>query len=239
MSGRAESGQKRKTLGSSGLTYADAVEIQQNLRSRVLLDPPGGRPSLVAGADVAFDKGRGVAVAGFVAFSWPDLEVVDVAAAAAPLAFPYVPGLLSFREIPALAAAYRRLAGRPEVIFCDGQGIAHPRRCGLASHLGVVLDTPTVGCAKSVLVGEFAEPAAERGARSDLIDDGEVVGAALRTRDGVKPVYVSPGHMMDLETAVALVLEAGRGYRLPEPTRAAHNLVTRVKSLMKQGRSGG
>ena len=227
---RADTKDEPKLLGTSGLTYADAVQIQLKLAGRVRLKPPRRRPSLVAGADVAFDKAGGAALAGLVLFSWPALEVVDVATARVELSFPYVPGLLSFREIPAVLAAYRRIAARPDVIFCDGQGIAHPRRFGLASHLGVILDIPTVGCAKSVLVGKFDEPGSKRGASSPMRDEGEVIGLALRTRDCVKPVYVSPGHMMDVETAARLVLEAGSGYRLPEPTRAAHNLVTRAKA---------
>ncbi len=247
MRGPRKTKDRRKLLGRSGLTYAQAVDIQLRLAEQIVTSPParalsrhhsrswrGGVParrdiSLVAGADVGYDKARGVAVGGMVLFSWPGLEVVDVAAAVAPLDFPYVPGLLSFREIPALELAYCRLAGRPDVIFCDGQGIAHPRRCGLASHLGVILAVATIGCAKSVLVGEYDEPGPARGEYSPMRHDGHVVGAALRTRDGVKPLYVSPGHMMDVETALELVLAAGSAYRLPEPTRAAHSLVARIK----------
>jgi deoxyribonuclease V len=224
--GRAK---ESKTLGLSGLTYAGAVEIQTTLRRRLVLEPRRGRVSVVAGADVAFTAGYERTIAGFVAFSWPKLEVIDVAVATVETTFPYVPGLLSFREIPALVAAWRRLSARPEVVFVDGQGVAHPRRFGLASHLGVLLDVATIGCAKSVLVGEFDEPGPARGARSWMTDAGERVGAALRTRDNVKPMYISPGHMMNFATAARMVLAAGRGYRLPEPTRAAHALVTAAK----------
>ncbi|MCD6404642.1 MAG: deoxyribonuclease V, partial [Planctomycetes bacterium] len=203
---------------------------QNTLRRRLVLAAPADRIGLVAGADVGFAAGGKTAIGGVVLFSWPSLEVVDVALAARPTRFPYIPGLLSFREIPVLAAAFGRLCGRPDVVFCDGQGLAHPRRLGLACHLGVVLGVATIGCAKSVLVGKFDEPGALRGALSVMRDSGEVVGAAVRTRDNVRPIYVSPGHMMDLDTAVDLVLAAGRGYRLPEPTRCAHNLVARAKA---------
>ena len=218
-----------KTLGTSGLTYRQAVEMQNRLCGRLVLKTPAKRVRTVAGADVAFTKGFEKTIAGFVLFTWPRLEPVDFALAEIETTFPYVPGLLSFREIPALTAAYGRLSGRPDVVFCDGQGIAHPRRFGLASHLGVVLGTATIGCAKSVLVGEFGEPGLARGERSPMMYEGECIGLALRTRDNVKPLYVSPGHLMDLETAAEMVLAAGRGYRLPEPTRAAHNLVTQAK----------
>ena len=174
-----------------------------------------------------------------VLFSWPALEVVDVAVAVRDVDFPYIPGLLSFREIPALLAAYARLSARPDLIFCDGQGIAHPRRFGLASHLGVILDTPTIGCAKSVLVGEFKEPGASKGSYTPMHSENDRVGYALRTRDNVRPIYVSPGHLVDAETAVELTLNATRGYRLPEPTRAAHTLVALAKAQAKEGRPAG
>ncbi|MHC4712282.1 MAG: deoxyribonuclease V [Planctomycetota bacterium] len=212
------------------LTYAQAVAIQNRLRERLVLETATTDFALVAGSDVAFTAARTRAVAGMVLFTWPDLEVVDIAVAVREVDFPYIPGLLSFREIPAILAAYRRLSARPDLIFCDGQGIAHPRRFGLASHLGVILDTPTVGCAKSVLTGEFREVGTKRGARSRMLVENDCVGYALRTRDNVRPMYVSPGHLIDAETAVTLALKATRGYRLPEPTRAAHNLVALAKA---------
>jgi len=220
--------------GDSNLTYAKAVSIQKHLRAALELKPPEGRIRRVAGADVGFTKDGQHAIAGFVLFSWGDLEVVDVALASRKVDFPYIPGLLSFREIPVLVAAYRRLEASPDVIFCDGQGLAHPRRFGLASHLGVLLSKPTIGCAKSVLVGTFKEPGARRGSRTNMTDEDECVGCALRTRDNVREMYISPGHMMDTPTAARLVLEAGRGYRLPEPTRAAHNLVARAKEIHRK-----
>ena len=209
--------------------YHAAVDVQNLLRARLRLSCPARRVNTVAGADVAFAAGGKVAIAGFVVFTWPALERIDLALAAGKVAFPYIPGLLSFREIPVLCAAYRGLSVRPDVVFCDGQGYAHPRRFGLACHLGVVLGTPTIGCAKSILVGAYGRLGEGRGARSELVDDGEPVGVALRTRDGVEPMYISAGHMMDVGSACNMALTAGGGFRVPEPTRAAHALVTHAK----------
>lgn len=222
--------QKGRGPAYGALTYSRAVEIQNALRARLIFKPPSRPVHLVGGADVGFADRNETAIAGIVLFSWPGLDVVDVAVAKSPTAFPYIPGLLSFREIPPLLAAFSRLSARPDLLFCDGQGLAHPRRLGLACHLGLILDMPTIGCAKSVLVGKFEEPASKRGSRSAMTDQAETVGTALRTRDNVRPLYVSPGHLMDIDTAVRFVLAAGRGYRLPEPTRHAHNLVARAKA---------
>jgi deoxyribonuclease V len=154
---------------------------------------------------------------------------VDTATAASELIFPYVPGLLSFRELPALTPAWEALGTRPDVVIFDGQGYAHPRRFGLASHGGVLFGVPSVGCAKTILVGTHGPLAPERGARAPLIHRGEVVGAALRLRDNVAPVYVSPGHLMDIETAIAIVLSVSAGYREPETTRRAHRGVNEAR----------
>ncbi len=218
-------------IGESGITYQEAVRTQERLRESLSSTPPAGPVRIVAGADVAFVDDR-TAVAAFLAFTWPDLALVDLAVALAPVTFPYVPGLLSFREVPALASAWKRLSARPDVLFCDAQGIAHPRRMGLAAHLGIVLGVPTIGCAKSRLVGEAGEPGPERGSRAALVHEGETIGCVLRTRDAVRPLYVSPGHMMDMETAIEMVLGAGRGYRLPEPTRQADALVGQARRLV-------
>jgi len=226
-----KSGQDKK---NTGLTYHEAVEAQRRLAVYLSATMPRTRVGTIAGADVAFAGGGTVAVAGFVLMTWPRLETVDVSVAAKPVEFPYIPGLLSFREIPVLIDALWRLSARPDVIFCDGQGRAHPRRFGLACHLGVVTGTPTIGCAKSVLVGRFEEPPRERGSCSDMIHEDEVVGRAVRTRRGVRPVYVSAGHMMDLETAVEMVLGACGGYRIPEPTRRAHTLVAEAKAYVEK-----
>jgi len=149
--------------------------------------------------------------------------------ATVPLRFTYVPGLLTFREGPAILAALRKLRNRPDALICDGQGIAHPRRCGIATHIGILVDLPAVGCAKSRLLGTYREPGPRRGDRSPITDKGEIVGTVLRTRDNVKPVLVSVGHNIDLVTAERLILACGAGYRLPEPTRLADHLVAAAK----------
>ncbi len=224
----------RHIKGTGGVTYESAVALQEEIRKRLVDTRQQGSVSVVAGADIAFAAHGRTAVAAIVALSWPELEVIDYAVSARRVDFPYIPGLLSFREVPTLQDAFERLHAKPDVVFCDGQGRAHPRRFGLACHLGVVLGTPTIGCAKSVLVGEFDEPGRLRGSTSCMRESGEIVGSAVRTRDGVKPMYVSAGHMMDLAGAVKMVLAAGRGYRVPEPTRRAHILAGEAKSAIEQ-----
>jgi len=164
--------------------------------------------------------GRGTAAV--VVLRYPELRVVGIKSVAGPLGFPYIPGLLSFREAPLILAACEELKLVPDLIIVDGQGIAHPRRMGLASHLGLFLNIPTIGCAKSLLCGGHEVPAEEPGSYAEIIDGGEIIGAALRTKLGVKPVYVSIGHRLNLESAIHWVLKCCRGYRLPEPTRLAH-----------------
>ncbi len=190
----------------------------------------------VAGADVAFDfraggTRAGRAIAGVIVYSFPEMQELERAWAERELEFPYVPGLLSFREIPALLAAFAKLSTAPEVVFCDGQGYAHPRRIGLASHLGVLLDCVTVGCAKSRLIGEHDEPQRAAGSWTALKDDGETIGAVLRTRAAVKPIYVSQGHRVSLPTAIKLVLATSDGFRVPKPTREADHFVEERKRL--------
>jgi deoxyribonuclease V len=189
---------------------------------------------LVAGCDCAIAGERLCAVV--LVFTLPDLERVDAAEAVLPAAFPYIPGLLSFRELPTLLAAFARLEVRPDAVLCDGQGMAHPRRFGLACHLGVVLDLPTVGCAKSRLVGTHGEPGPARGDRVPLRDGTERIGTVLRTRDRVKPLFISAGHRVTRRDAETLVLRCGNGYRLPEPTRQADAAVGRLaRSLRMSG----
>jgi deoxyribonuclease V len=160
--------------------------------------------------------------AAVVVLAFPSLEPVEESVVEQPCRFPYVPGLLAFREGPSILAAFRRLRARPDLLIFDGQGIAHPRRFGIAAHIGVLLDLPAIGCAKSRLTGTHGEPGPARGAWAPLVERGETIGAVLRTREGVKPVYVSVGHRLGLETALGLVLRCGGGCRLPEPTRRAH-----------------
>jgi deoxyribonuclease V len=202
------------------LPPSEAIALQRELAAMVIAEDRHPAFETVAGIDVAVS--RGVGRAAVVVVTYPGLQPVETAIAMRALAFPYVPGLLSFREGPTVLAALAQLRAVPDVLMFDGQGIAHPRRLGLAAHMGVLLDLPTVGCAKSRLCGVAVEPATERGAWSPLTDDGDLLGAVLRTRDGVRPVYVSVGHRVSLRTAVALVLGCGAGRRLPEPTRLAH-----------------
>jgi deoxyribonuclease V len=185
---------------------------------------------LIAGADVSYEKDSSQMYAAVVVLDAASLEPLEVSFALGHAHFPYLPGYLSFREAPAVLEAYRGLTCRPDVLLLDGQGIAHPRRFGLASHLGVLLELPTVGVAKSRLVGKHAPLGRRRGSRVPLIHNGRRVGEVVRTRDGVRPVYVSPGHRIGFERAVRLVLDACRGLRLPEPTRLAHIGANRLRS---------
>ena len=207
---------------------AAARALQATLAARVSLRGAPRRVTRVAGADVAFLPGGTHLVAAVVVLDYPGLRPVETAAVVRRVLFPYVPGLLSFREAPAILAAFARLRGRPDLLLCDGQGIAHPRRLGLASHLGILLDLPTIGCAKSRLVGTHGEPGPARGDRAPLRHAGRQVGAVLRTRDGTRPLFVSPGHRMSLAAASAWTLACCAGRRLPEPTRLADRLVGRL-----------
>ena len=208
------------------VTPAEAVAIQQALRARVETTDRLPQIRHVAGVDVGFEDGGRVTRAAVVVLGYPELKPVDRAVARLPTRFPYVPGLLSFRELPAVLAAIEALAVRPDVYLCDGQGLAHPRRFGIACHLGVLIDAPSIGVAKTRLSGNHAEPPPEKGGWTPLQDGEEVIGAVLRTRTGVKPVYVSIGHRVSLATAIRLVLACTRGYRLPETTRLAHRLAS-------------
>ncbi|WP_340556581.1 endonuclease V [Streptomyces sp. GSL17-111] len=211
-------------------TAEEAVAVQGALRGRVVVAdeaPPPGRPgTLIAGVDVAYDDARDAVAAAVVVLDGGTLEVVEEATAAGPVPFPYVPGLLAFRELPAALAALDRLRNVPDLVVCDGYGLAHPRRFGLASHLGVLTGLPSAGVAKNPFGFAHGPLGAERGARAALEDPatGEVVGAALRTRAGVKPVYVSVGHRVTLDAACAHVLHLARDYRQPETTRRADRL---------------
>ncbi|MEW6072007.1 MAG: deoxyribonuclease V [Planctomycetota bacterium] len=200
-------------------TPAEAVALQRRLAARVVRARTFGPLRTVAGVDVGIHGD--VAVAAVVRLAYPSLEVLETAMARRPVDFPYVPGLLGFREVPVAAEACARLAAPPDLLLVDGHGLAHPRRFGVACHLGVVLDLPAIGCGKSRLVGEHREPGTRRGSCTRLVDRGEVIGAVLRTREGVRPVVVSIGHRIDLETAVRVVLRCARRFRLPEPIRAA------------------
>lgn len=205
-------------------TTGEARVIQEAMRQKLVtdgtLDPAG--LSLVAGCDVSFSRAANRVYAAVVVLSYPELREVEVGLAEDTAKFPYVPGFLIYREGPVLERAFAALTREPDVILFDGHGMAHPRRFGIASHFGVLLDRPTIGVGKSRFVGEFTEPGPEPGDASPLIDHGEVIGCVLRTKRRVRPVFVSIGHRINLETAVDLVQRCCRGYRLPEPTRLAH-----------------
>lgn len=214
-----------RSLHSWDLTPGEALEVQRRLRSSVETVDRLSGPRTVAGVDVGFAD-RTTAVAAVAVLGFPGLETLEEVWVRRPVDFPYVPGLLSFREVPAVLAALERLSRAPDLILCDAHGFAHPRRFGLACHLGLVTDRPAVGVAKSRLVGRHRDPASERGSRCDLVDGDEVIGAVVRTRTAVRPVYVSVGHRVGLDTAVDLVLRCTTRYRLPEPTRRADRLAS-------------
>jgi len=209
-------------LHSWQVSPAQALDIQRRLAAQVSRSSQVTTPRFIAGMDISAANAQGIATGAVVVLEYPELRLAETKVAQARPNFPYVPGLLSFRESPLTLAACEKLTVTPDLILVDGQGIAHPRRLGLASHLGLLLNTPTIGCAKSLLCGQHEEPGAEPGSYAEVVDRGETIGVALRTRLGVKPVYVSIGHKVDLETAIYWVLECCRGYRLPEPTRLAH-----------------
>ncbi|MEU3350731.1 endonuclease V [Streptomyces sp. NPDC037389] len=210
---------------------AEATAVQDELRGRVILDEPGpepGAPLIAVGVDVAYDDERDVVVAAAVALDAATFDVVEEATAVGRVAFPYVPGLLAFREIPTVLAVLDRLTVTPGLVVCDGYGLAHPRRFGLASHLGVLTGLPTIGVAKNPFTFTYDAPGAERGDTSPLLDGTEEVGRALRTQRGVKPVFVSVGHRVSLDHACAWSLALSPRFRLPETTRAADSLCRRA-----------
>lgn len=204
------------------LSPQEARALQKQLAGQVVRQPELGPVNTVAGVDVSYRDGE--AQAALVVLSYPGLEVVDYAVTRQPVSFPYVPGLLSFREGPAVLAALERLPAPPDLLIFDGHGLAHPRRFGLACHIGLLTGLPSIGCAKSRLVGQYQEPGSEPGSYSLLTEAEEVIGAALRTRWGTKPLFVSIGHRVDLPTAIQYVLNCCQGYRLPETTRWAHRV---------------
>jgi len=206
------------------VTPAEGIEIQKRLRGLVKRTWDGRRIELVAGADVHFPS-RGAVRAAITVLAYPSLEIVESSIYEGACTFPYIPGLLSFREIPPLLEAWDRLGAKPDCILCDGQGIAHPRGLGLASHFGLILQVPTIGCAKSPLYGSFDEPGRKRGDTSRIEDPaGRTIGLVVRTRDRTKPLYVSVGHLVSLRKASSLVLSCSKRFRIPEPLRAAHRL---------------
>ncbi len=225
---------KTRKLHDWNLSYKEARELQTRIASRVRFTPIRKEPELVAGLDCAFSKDGSQILAAVVLLKLPDFDLIETTHARRKTTFPYIPGLLSFREGPVCIAAVEKLKRTPDLFMVDGQGIAHPRRLGLAAHLGLFLNKPTIGCAKSRLTGDFQEPAVEKGSHSPLTlteSEGsvETIGAVVRTRTNVKPLFISVGNKCTLEDAIRLTLRCAVRYRLPEPTRLAHQTVTKLK----------
>ena len=227
----------RSPLAWESVSPSQAIDLQKRLAADISRENTSLQPRLIAGVDISVRRGRETATGSIVVMTYPGLEIVETRVAQGRLDFPYIPGLLSFREIPLTLAAFNMLKVIPDLIFVDGQGIAHPRRIGIASHLGLILDIPTIGCAKSLLCGKYEEPGEKPGSHTAIIDKGETIGAALRTRQGVKPVFVSIGHKIDLPTAIKWVEKCCRGYRLPEPARMAHQAAKNSSASIETGAS--
>ncbi|MFQ5824996.1 MAG: deoxyribonuclease V [bacterium] len=212
------------------VNFQEAYEIQRNLAQKISLEYPGFIINTVAGADISYSKRSTEVYAGVVLLKVPQFEILEQVSYCTVVSFPYIPGLLSFREAPVLVETFQKLTNIPDMAIFDGHGIAHPRGCGLASHMGLILDIPTIGCAKEMLVGRFDSVGEEIGNFSLIEFSNQQVGAALRTKKNVKPIFVSPGHKMSLQKSIEIVLKTGKGYRLPEPIRLAHIFVNQIRS---------
>jgi deoxyribonuclease V len=217
------------TLHSWNVSPSEAISIQQELSHKVKLEPLTQPIKYVAGADISFNKFSEIVYAGIVVLDYKTLKEVDRATVTTESQFPYIPGLLSFREVPPLMLAWQELKIKPDLIILDGQGIAHPRRFGIACHFGLLVNKPAVGCAKSVLIGRHLEPEPKASSWTELTYKNRIIGAALRTKNNVSPIFVSAGHLIDLKSSLEVVLNCCRGYRLPETTRQAHNLVNAIR----------
>jgi deoxyribonuclease V len=220
------------------LTPKEAIALQKELAGRVDASRPLRQCELIAGADVSYNRFSPIVYAAIVVLRASDLTIVETQDVVGESRFPYIPGLLTFREAPIVLDAFAKLRHRPDVVMVDGQGLAHPRRFGIASHLGLLLGVPTIGCAKTRLIGEFKEPLKGAGAISPLLapavaasgeTSSEIIGSVVRTKLNTRPLYISVGHMIDLASAVGLVLASCRGYRIPEPTRQAHLRVNEIR----------
>lgn len=211
------------------LTPTEAVAIQKELREKIKLGPLQKPVTTVAGADISFNKYSETVYAGIVVLSFPNMQVLHTATTITSTKFPYIPGLLAFREVPALMEVWGKLEIKPDVLILDGHGIAHPRRVGIATHFGLAANTPTIGCAKSLLTGGYEEPDASPLSTSPLIDKQEQIGTVLRTKNKCKPVYVSPGHLITMQESLAIIKQCIRKHRIPEPTRLAHLLVNEIR----------
>jgi deoxyribonuclease V len=211
------------------LTPAQAIAYQLELQKQVSIRPLDKPLFTIAGADISFNKYSDIVYAGIVIFSYPDLKVIGRSTAICKTTFPYIPGLLAFREVPALLEAWSKLNTKPDVLILDGQGIAHERRLGIATHFGLLVGTPTIGSAKSRLVGKYQEPDHVAFSQSPMYDKGEIIGIALRSKKNCNPIYISPGNLISLDQSVEVIKNCIRGYRIPEPTRQAHLLVNQVR----------
>ena len=216
----------------------EAMKIQMDLRKRIELQDSFSEVRVVAGADVSFDKEKNESYGGVITYSFPELKEIERRGAVREVSFPYIPGLLAFREAPVLLEAFASLKAEPDVILFDGQGLAHFRRMGIATHMGILLDKPAIGCAKSRLIGTFEEPGEDMGCYSHLVDGGQTVGVVLRTKKRVHPIFVSQGNKISLKTCIEIVLKCLDGYRIPKPTREADHyvgLIKRKPDIIKEG----
>lgn len=221
-------------ISYNNITPEEAIALQTQLRQQLQIQPLNKEIKTIAGADISFNKYSTTVYAGIVVMQFPSLQVIETSGVVDEATFPYIPGLLAFREVPALSKAWEGLKIKPDVLVLDGHGIAHPRRMGIAAHFGVVMNTPTLGCAKSLLTGKFIEPTLEAGSTSDLISKNELIGKVLRTKKKVKPVFVSPGNLISMDESLDIVKQCVGKYRIPEPTRLAHNFVNELrKKAMK------
>ncbi len=216
-------------LHSWSVTPKEAVALQRSLAAQVRIEPLGLRPRIVGAEDISYSRRSDLLFAVVVTFKWPGLDPIETVNHVCKASFPYVPGLLSFREAPPILEAFSKLRQKPDVLLCDAQGIAHPRRFGLACHLGLCLGLPSVGCAKSRLCGSHADPLMKKGSSKPLFLNGEQVGIVLRSKEGVKPIYISPGHLCDLKSSRKLVDRCLGRYRIPEPLRRAHSEANRLR----------
>ena len=226
-----------KNLHPWDVTPKEAIKIQTDLRKRIVRRDSFDKIRVIAGADVSFDKNKSEGYGGVITYSFPDLKEIERRCARAKINFPYIPGLLTFREAPVLLKSFAALKTEPDVIIFDGQGLAHFRRMGLATHMGILLNKPTLGCAKSRLIGTFEDPGEDAGCYSPLLDNGETIGAVLRTRQRVNPVFISQGNMISFKTCIKIVLKCVDGYRIPRPTREADHYVALIKKKRILGNS--
>ena len=211
------------------LTPAQAIALQNELRRQIQIKPLDKEIKIIAGSDISFNKYSDTVYAGIVLFRYPDMQIIGESTAISTTTFPYISGLLAFGEVPALLEAWKKLTIQPDLLLLDGQGIAHERRMGIATHFGLITDIPTIGSAKSRLTGRYDEPANQAFAQSPMYDKGELIGVALRSKKNCNPIYISPGHNIDMQQSVDVIKNCIRGYRIPEPTRQAHLLVNKIR----------